>query len=250
MGDLIKSALTDEIKAGLGRKNLTLDDITPAEYVRALNLAQSRLTRKHSWRPLLRYLPFQTKVITGVPNTDRFLDPTPFLGGDVMDDVAALRVLENSGTYMRKLKRWPFRHYQQLIDNVLFTGTTFAYVWPAKVAGNLDSFILYYVPHSNYQFDLQYYKKPTQFTTGADVASDFDAELDEALIAYGSYYLMRRTTRYEDANHFLADGDAIVDDAMASDIAEVDIAMLPEGISEGGAGISEYWRDPFVKRTP
>lgn len=253
MGDLTQANLIDEIKAGLGRKNVANDDIGTAEYVRALNLAQSRLTQLHNWRALDR-LVSGTQVIVNNPSTDRFFDPTPFIGTDTIEDILAFRWQESLGgtnVYMRKLIRWPMRQFNRVIDQPLFSGTPWLYVWPAQVTAKEDNLILWYVPNQNYNFEIRYTKKPALFTTGGTTAvSNFDAALDEALIDFGTAYLLQRTQRKDDAIAFTAMFEHVVEVAMAADIAQVDVAAMPRGISEDTGGISDYWRDPFIRGMP
>jgi len=253
MGDLTQANLIDEIKAGLGRKNVANDDVSSVEYVRALNLAQSRLTQLHNWRSLDR-LVSGTQAVVSNPSLDKYFDPTAFIGGDLIEDILAFRWQESSGgtnTFMRKLIRWPMRQFNRVVDQPLFTGTPWLYVWPAQVAGKEDNLILWYVPNQNYNFEIRYTKKPTLFTTGATTAvSNFEAGLDEALIYFGTYYLLQRTQRKDDATHYIAMFNQRVEEAIASDVAQVDVAMQPRGISEDTGGISDYWRDPFVRGMP
>ena len=236
MGTLTLDELRAEVTSNLGERG----DITDARLNRALELATTRIVRKHDWEELMIT---ETKLLTysGTVATDRFLAFSNLTESEPKE-FFSIRFLD--GANSRKLTRLTVRTMDQYIPNAENDSTgipTLYLVWNSKLEW-------WRIPGAAYTAEFRMSTWPTTLIGGADgLLSDLNRK-DELIITLATSYLYHQLGEYERAKNtygiFLGQlGECIDEDANEPDreikpAFELDVVGRSDGIN-----------DPFVRRT-
>ena len=235
MGTLTLANLREEIKAHMGER----DDITDAQFNRAINLAQERMARSHGFRELTFSLS-HTAAFADVPATDKFL---PFsalaLGGRDIKQVISFIAID--GTNSNKIERKTPRQLDILIPSKE-AHSTFR---PLFYVEWRDQFEFWRIPDKSYTYDIRLMTWALDLSVDGN-KSDFDHK-DDIIINLTVSGLFNRVGEYERAGRFFGIFNAMWRDAITLELTEPDRVIKPPQNEPGGRANSQYWLDPFVR---
>lgn len=235
MGTLALSDLRDEVKGHLANR----DDLTDAQYNRAINLAQERMVRRHHFREL-NFSLSHLATFAGVPATDKFL---PFsaltLGGrDIRSVISFIAV---DGTNSNKI----IRKTPNELDKLVPYKEAHATFRPAYYTEWRDQFEFWKIPDKAYTYDIRLRTWALDLSAEA-TKSDLDHK-DDAIINLTVSGLFNRVGEYERAGRFFGIFSDMWTDAIISEVAEPDRVIKPPQNEPGGRASAQYWLDPFVR---
>lgn len=271
MGDFTRDELIEEVKSGLGRVNVGTDDITTPRYVRALNLAQTRIARKYNWSELQR---FENQAVSAirVPNRDYriVLHPAAANVTAVINPKISLATFpkeilqveifyETRVTPLTKISIGQFRriykfHADSTTEDVrtgrptVYTSYTFR---DGTAGSGLKGMYMHFnlAPESDYNIRYIRVEWPTVFGSGGGDSGDKSDlyKKDDAIAFYALSRLLRQLGRPQDANGYFAEAEAMVADAMADDQHDADLVIKPRGLDDGTGARGNIANDPFVQ---
>lgn len=235
MGTLALSDLRDEIKSHLGER----DDITNAQFNRAINLAQERMARAHDFREL-RFSLSHTAAFADAPATDKFLAFSALsLGGRDLKKVLTFIAID--GTNSNKIERKTPQELDKLIPSkeVWATGRPHIYTeWR-------DQFEFWRIPDKSYVYDIRLATWALDLSVDA-TKSDFDHK-DDIIINLTVSGLFNRAGEYERGSRFFGIFRDMWRDAVEEELREPDRVIKPPQNEPSQRYAAQYWLDPFVR---
>ncbi len=236
MGTLTLDELRAEVTSNLGER----DDVTDARLNRALELAQTRIVRRHDWEELMLT---ETKTLTysGTIATDRFLAFSDLTQSEPKE-LFSIRFLD--GSRSRKLIKVTPRTIDKYIPNPEgdSTGIPSVYIIWA------DKFEWWRVPDQAYTAEFRMSTWPTTFIGASDgVTSDLNRK-DELIITLTTSYLYHQLGEYERAKNAYGIFIGLLNEAINEDQVAPDTDIKPN-FEMDVIGRSNLVDDPFVRRT-
>lgn len=238
MGTLTLSELRAEVRSGLG--NRTEDEFASEDtrIDRFLNLAQTRMTRRHRFGELdvtEEYI----HTFTGTAADDKVIAWSDLTNSNIRG-VYSFRVVD--GANSQKLTYIPFRLWDRRIPRPESRGTA----RPDFYTQYSKQFELYPIPGQTYTMILRLATWPTSLTS-ASQKSDLD-EKDDALIAMACYLAFRSLKNKAAADEWLVEYGIAMAAAGLEDQDNPDYDAVPP--NRGDEYINEYWADPFQRSAP
>ncbi len=235
MGTLTLANLREEIKAHLADR----DDITDAQYNRAINLSQERMARAHDFRELSFSLS-HLATFSDVPATDKFL---PFsalaLGGRDVKKVLSFIAID--GTNSNKITRKTPQQLDALIPSKESWSTSRPHIYTEW----RDQFEFWRIPDQAYTYDIRLRTWALDLSVDG-TASDFDHK-DDIIINLTVSGLFHRVGEYERGGRFFGIFKDMWDDAVKEELNEPDRVIRPPQNEPSRRASGEYWLDPFVR---
>jgi hypothetical protein len=241
VGALTLADFQTEILAGLGNRQ----DITTDRLVRALNLAQSRISRAYDFSEMAT-VSFAQMSFTSNPALDKYLIPPPLTktihSFVCLDTSAALSSMGLSRKVIEKPWRWFDAHYPA--PEWLPPG------WPIiyKRWGNV--IVMVPAPYLQFTAELSYTTFPTPFVQGQlTQTSDFENK-DDLVLSYCFAYFWKTLGRPDKAVYFEGLSKEQLDEAIEKDDTRPDIEVSRDTPALGGVSQGPYWADPLITRAP
>lgn len=229
MGDLTRSQLETELRAGLGGRT-DLD----SRLVRCLNLAQQRLARMRDFDEM-RVIS-STQLFNTGEDTDRFLAlPT-------VREVFSVLLVDgsNSRKVVGRTSQW--------FDRIIGQPEYFSRNVPTDY--NLWGFNLEFfpMPVRTLTIRMRWSKWPTAFASdNEDQVSEFNQK-DEVLIELALSYINRTLGKTEKANQHELAAQKLLAEAKEVDRTKPDENITPSLSDAAVSGrVGEPWNDPFVR---
>lgn len=229
MGTLLRSELVTEISSFFANRS----DITSANIITWLNIAQTRMARVHKFQELEG---IDTTAITyvGTPSTDKFFTlPTN------TRKIYTVRLIDGSNS--RKITVYTPQEFDKKIPypEKYSTGRpSIAARWAHKLEW-------WKIPDKSYSIETRISKWPTAFLSSSDVVSDFD-EKDDALIMLTVSWGYMRLRNMKDANFYWKVYSGMLNDIVGEEVENPDITLQGDTMGDGTL-MEEPWRDPFVR---
>lgn len=229
MGTLMLSELEDEIRAGLGNRT-DLDARLP----RALNIAQTRITRVINWEELQEIYTGITGF-TSTPADDKFLA----LPSSVRK-INSVRLLD--GFNSRKLIR--VQHVAW--DRTVPAPQAQAVGRPSMYTQYRNIMEFWKVPDAAYSLECRTVDWPTPFVAASpNAVSDLDNK-DDMLISLSLSWLYLTLKNDPMARRWWVTYTGQLNTAMGEELEQPDLDLLPSaGVGSIGASVP-YYQDPFV----
>lgn len=246
MGVLTLEDFQEEVLAGLGNRTENDRTITLARVVRALNLAQSRITRSYAFSEMAE-VAYAQMNFTGVSGVDKFLVPPSNIrtihSFVLLDTSAGVSSLGQSKKVVEKPWRWFDQRYPA--PEWLPPG------WPSVYARWGRFIVMAPAPFLQFTAMLRYIKAAAPFvSTLLTQTSDFENK-DDILINYALGYFFKTLGRPDRATYFESLAKEQLDEAIDKDDDRPDIEVSRDIDSGGGLTTQgPYWADPFVKSMP
>lgn len=229
MGTLLRSELVTEIYSFFANRN----DITSANIITWLNIAQTRMARVHKFQEL-EAITTDATSFTSTPADDKFFAlPTN------TRKIYTVRLIDGSNS--RQIKIYIPTEFDKKIPypEKYSTGRpSIAARWAHKLE-------FWKVPDAAYTLEVRRSSWPTAFTAVSDVVSDFD-EKDDALIMLTVSWGYMRLRNMKDANFYWKVYSGMLNDIVGEEVENPDITLQGDTMG-GGTLMEEPWRDPFVR---
>lgn len=224
MGTLTRSELEAEITSNLGERT----DVS-SRLPSILNIAQERIDRAHSFPEL------ETSVELSSTASTKTLDlPT------TPRDVISARLEDSSNS--RKLAFIPPRRW----DRFFPYPETYTEGRPSHYTVWGDTMELWRVPDDDYSILVRYISRPTAFSSGSDIASDFLGK-DDIIIAFATGWLFRSLGSEDKARSWESQGMKALNIAIHEDKIRTDYSVSSE---TPDYSVGNYWAMPFVRNNP
>ncbi len=230
MGLLTLADFQGEITANVGNRT----DLTLARILKALNFAQDKVSQAQDFKELQTYVTSATNF-TGVPINDKYL---PYAGNWKTVHSIVLQF----GIDSRKLRQMPWRKFDRMYPA---PEAVAAYI-PLVYSDWNQQLVFMPVPDAVYPLVARVTTYPTAFTTTTPLTttSSFLGK-DELLMAYSCEYLWRSFGRYDKADEFRTQGDALLQVAMRADADRPDLDTAGSGDDVGPLS-GAYWANPWI----
>jgi hypothetical protein len=233
MGDLTRDELVEEVTKNLGNRDLG------NRTIRHLNMAQTRIARKHRFSELNR-LDSVAITPTGTPSVDKL---HTFEDTLVRSIHSLVRVI--SGETPVKLISKPSRQWAQLVgvsEEYASGDPTHYNEWQRGVIE------FWRVPNRPFSLLRKYRVWPGVLSLPGGF-SDLE-DKDDIIIAFATSSLFRSLGQDADAGTHFAIARTLLDEAIIQDQEKPDESHVYEGVTESGVGVGDYVIDPFVKEAP
>jgi hypothetical protein len=234
MGLLALSDFISEITANVGNRT----DLTSARIIKALNFGQDEIAKSQDFQELETYQSAVTSF-TGVPIVDKFL--TFSSGWKTIHSI----VLQDQ-TESRKLKQMPWRKFDRMYPS---PESVSPYI-PLVYSQWAQQLIFMPVPNAAYPLQCRVTLFPTAFTSNSALTqtSQYIGK-DDILIAFACAYLWRGYGRYDKANEFMSNANALLEAAMRSDANRPDMDTASTA-DDAGPLSGAYWANPWISSVP
>jgi hypothetical protein len=232
LGDLTLMELIGEVQGGL----LNRTDLANDRVVRAINFAQTRISRGHDFKEMKGFYNVSTQF-TSNPFNDKFVPLAAFIKH-------VHTVVLKDGTNSRKLVEKPWRQFDRTWPMPEALGRSRSQVY-SRWGQNL---VLYPVPDGVYALFMRVtqFPRPFNLITAPNAVSDFESK-DDLIIAEACAYLWKSFGRPDKANDFLQESVMHFQAAVKQDS---DIPDMEIGLDISTENLGQYWADPFVRISP
>jgi len=263
--DLTAANLVTQVKANLGNRT----DKTDANLLEWLNLAQTRMARRHNWNELhlttsqtidpltsastfvdgggtiANYKTYNQKPGTSIISTGHTGETITYGNGGLkaMESVRVSFGDTDGGPYTRSymLSYLGRRQFRRLIPNPESSVAIEGY--QTVFTEENEQLYLYKIPNRKYLIEIGYFSWPAALVTSP---SDFDGK-DDILINLATSIGFHSLGMKESGVQYYAMSEALIQDAIAEDEATPSHVITGKGTSASTTGLGgDPWNDPFV----
>jgi hypothetical protein len=234
MGDLTRTELIEEVKKGVGNRS----DFPEERIIRHLNLAQTRIARKHTFIEL-NIVDSAVISITG----DLTVDRTHTFVPKIRHIHSLVRVIADETPV--KLVGVPSHQWSHLVGAAYEYSSGDPTHYNEWNSGTIE---FWRVPNRSFTLLRKYRKWPADLIL-SDQLSDLEHK-DDVILAFALSSLFRSLGQDADAVSHFAIARAILDEAILMDQQRPDDSQLFRGVSEAEVSTGNYVNDPFIRSAP